>query len=590
MNKQKNVKLDKPKNMKGTVKRLLSYFKPYKTSVIFIVVFAIASTLFTILGPLLLGRATDIIVAGLGTTINFGALLNQLIILGVIYAASSIFSFIQQRLTAKTAQRTIYDLRRAVDQKISSLPLNYFDTHTHGEVLSRTTSDIERIGTTLQQSMTQLITAAATIVGILIMMFTISWIMAIIAVLILPLTLLLTSGVVKRSQNSYKMQQQYLGEVNSFVEEQFSAHNVIKLFRRENSSIKTFGGINGNLKKYGIKAQFASSIIMPLVSFVGNLGYVGVCVAGAVLTAGGNLSIGAIQSFIQYIQQFIQPITQSANIANVLQSSIAAAERVFELLDEEEQVEESVKTKIEKTTGTVTFEHVRFGYVPEKILIKDMNLTVKSGQKVAIVGPTGAGKTTLVNLLMRFYELSGGAIKIDGVNIQDISRDNLRELFGMVLQDTWLKSDTIAHNIAYGDPSMPREQVERAAKMANVDHFISTWPGGYDMVISEDADNISQGQKQLLTIARAFADDPQILILDEATSSVDTRTEQLIQSAMQKLTQGRTSFVIAHRLSTIKDSDIILYMQEGDILEQGSHEELMELNNYYAKLYNSQFA
>ncbi|MEG2575186.1 MAG: ABC transporter ATP-binding protein, partial [Christensenella sp.] len=585
---------EKAKNIGGTTKRLLGFLKPYKKQVIIMLVLAALGTLFLIIGPKMLGEATNTIFAGVASTIegnnssaniDFRKLSMILATLVVVYGLAAMFTYMQQRLTAKVAQRTIYDLREAVDTKIQRLPLNYFDTHTHGDVLSRTTTDIERISTTIQQTMTQLITAVFTLTGIIIMMFTISWQMALIAILVLPAAVFLSSMVVKKSQKYYIGQQNKLGAVNSYVEEMYSGHNIVKLYNTEARTEEEFNEMNDKLYDDARRAQFASSIIMPMTNFVGNLGYVGICVLGGVLTSSGTLTIGAIQAFIQYMQQFTQPIVQTANIVNLMQSTIAAAERVFELLDEPEQEAESSELKvIEHTKGDITFDHVRFGYVPDRILISDMNLHVKSGQKVAIVGPTGAGKTTLVNLLMRFYELRGGSIAVDGIDIRDVTRKNLRSLFGMVLQETWLYSGTIMDNIRYGKPEATDEEVYAACRMANVDKFIRTLPGGYDMDINEEASNISQGQKQLLTIARAFCADPQILILDEATSSVDTGTEKMIQDAMAKLTEGRTSFMIAHRLSTIKDADIILVMKDGDIIEQGSHDELMAQNGFYTGL------
>lgn len=594
------VSNDKAKNIGGTVKRLLGFFKPYKKQFITVLVLAALGTTFLIIGPKLLGEATNTIFAGVASTIegnnssaniDFKQLSTILASLVVIYGLSALFTYLQQRTTAKVAQSTIYDLREAVDKKIQRLPLNYFDTHTHGDVLSRTTTDIERISATIQQTMTQLITAVFTIVGIIIMMFTISWQMTLIALLVLPIAVFLSSMVVRKSQKYYIGQQNKLGAVNSYVEEIYSGHNIVKLYNTEARTEEEFEEMNDALYEDARRSQFSSSIIMPLTNFVGNLGYVGICVLGGVLTSSGTLTVGAIQAFIQYMQQFTQPIVQTANIVNLMQSTVAAAERVFELLDEPEQVPEGEHLKvIDRTRGEIVFDHVRFGYVPNKILISDMNLHVKSGQKVAIVGPTGAGKTTLVNLLMRFYELNSGNIRIDDIDTRDISRHNLRSLFGMVLQETWLYSGTIKDNIRYGKPDATDEEVYLACKMANVDSFIRTLPGGYDMVINEEGSNISQGQKQLLTIARAFCANPQILILDEATSSVDTRTEKLIQDAMDKLAHGRTSFMIAHRLSTIKDADIILVMKDGDIIEQGSHDELMAQNGFYTGLYNSQFA
>ncbi|MEG2957357.1 MAG: ABC transporter ATP-binding protein, partial [Christensenellaceae bacterium] len=540
------VKKEKAKDFSGTAKRLLGYLKPYKKKMIVMLIFALIATMFLIIGPRLLGEATNTIFAGVANTIegqdasaniDFIKLSAILASLVVIYGLSGLFSYMQQKTTAKISQSAIFDLRESVDRKIQALPLNYFDTHTRGDILSRTTTDIERISATLQQSMTQLITAVFTITGIIVMMFMLSWQMTLIALLVLPIALFLSSRVVKKSQKYYIGQQDKLGKVNSYVEEMYTGHNIIKLYGTEGRTEEDFDKMNDELYADAQKSQFASSIIMPVTNFVGNLGYVGICVLGGVLTSNGTLTVGAIQAFIQYMQQFTQPIVQTANIANLLQSTVAAAERVFEMLDEPEQVSENENLKvIDHTTGEITFDHVKFGYSPEKILISDMNLHVKPGQKVAIVGPTGAGKTTLVNLLMRFYELNDGSIKIDHIDIRDISRQNLRSLFGMVLQDTWLYSGTIRDNIRYGRPDATDEEVVNACKMANVDFFVNSLPGGYDMMINEEASNISQGQKQLLTIARAFCAEPQILILDEATSSVDTRTEKMIQDAMQKLT------------------------------------------------------
>ncbi|MEA5003928.1 MAG: ABC transporter ATP-binding protein [Christensenella sp.] len=602
--KSKNKKQDstnnKAKNFGGTVKRLLGFFAPYKKQLIAVLVFAFLGTLFLIIGPKVLGEATNTIFAGVasaaegneaGAGIDFVRLSQILASLVVIYGLSALFTYMQQRVTARVAQRTVFDLREAVDQKIQRLPLNYFDTHTHGDILSRTTTDIERISATIQQSMTQLITAVFTIIGIIVMMFSISWQMTLIALLVLPAALFLSSLVVRKSQKYYIGQQNKLGNVNSYVEEMYSGHNIIKLYNTEKRTEAEFDEMNDALYEDARRSQFASSILMPITNLVGNVGYVGICVLGGIMTSNGTLTVGAIQAFIQYMQQFTQPIVQTSNIVNLLQSTVAAAERVFELLDEPEQVPENKELKvIGNIKGEITFDHVRFGYTPDRILISDMNVHVAPGHKVAIVGPTGAGKTTLVNLLMRFYELNSGSIQVDSVDIRDISRQNLRQQFGMVLQETWLYSGSIRDNIRYGRPEATDEEVYEACRMANVDSFIRTLPGGYDMIINEDGSNISQGQKQLLTIARAFCARPQVLILDEATSSVDTRTEKLIQDAMDKLTQGRTSFMIAHRLSTIKDADIILVMKDGDIIEQGSHDELMAQNGFYTGLYNSQFA
>ncbi len=599
-NKKQDAANNKAKNFGGTVKRLLGFFAPYKKQLVAVLVFALLGTLFLIIGPKVLGEATNTIFAGVasaaegneaGAGIDFVRLSKILASLVVIYGLSALFTYMQQRVTARVAQRTVFDLREAVDHKIQRLPLNYFDTHTHGDILSRTTTDIERISATIQQSMTQLITAVFTIIGIIVMMFSISWQMTLIALLVLPAALFLSSMVVRKSQKYYIGQQNKLGSVNSYVEEMYSGHNIIKLYNTEQRTENEFDEMNDALYEDARRSQFASSILMPITNLVGNVGYVGICVLGGILTSNGTLTVGAIQAFIQYMQQFTQPIVQTSNIINLLQSTVAAAERVFELLDEEEQEPENKELKtLEDIKGEITFDHVRFGYTPDRILISDMNVHVSPGHKVAIVGPTGAGKTTLVNLLMRFYELNSGSIQVDGIDIRDISRKNLRQQFGMVLQETWLYSGTIRDNIRYGRPEATDEEVYEACRMANVDSFIRTLPGGYDMVINEEGSNISQGQKQLLTIARAFCARPQVLILDEATSSVDTRTEKLIQDAMDKLTQGRTSFMIAHRLSTIKDADIILVMKDGDIIEQGSHDELMAQNGFYTGLYNSQFA
>jgi ATP-binding cassette subfamily B protein len=523
--------------------------------------------------------------------IDFHYIATVLLILLGLYIVSSIFIYIQQYIMAGVAQRTMYRLRKEVDEKLSRLPLKYFDSRTHGEIMSRAVNDMDNLSTTLQQSVTQLISSVVTLIGVIVLMLTISPLLSLIVVLTLPLSLFVTIGVAKRSQNYFRRQQRALGELNGHVEEMLTGHKIVKAFGRERQSIAEFEERNEKLYNAGWRAQFASGIIMPLMRFIGNIGYVFVAVVGGIMVTRNAIAIGDVQAFIQYAQQFTQPITMLANIANVIQSAMASAERIFELLDEQEEVPETTDAMvIEHPDGAVQFEHVRFGYSEDNILMEDMNIDVRPGQMIAIVGPTGAGKTTLVNLLMRFYEVNGGEIKVDGVNITDIKRGNLRRMFGMVLQDTWLFQGTIRENIAYGREDATEDQIIQAAKAAYADHFIRTLPGGYNTVLNEDATNISSGQKQLLTIARAFLADPEILILDEATSSVDTRTEIQIQRAMTELMKDRTSFVIAHRLSTIRDAELILVMNHGTIVEKGTHEELLAANGFYADLYNSQFA
>jgi ATP-binding cassette subfamily B protein len=513
----------------------------------------------------------------------------MLILLG-LYIISAIFIFIQQYLMAGVAQRTIYKLRQEVDEKLSRLPLKYFDGRTHGEILSRAVNDMDNISSTLQQSVTQMITSVVTLAGVLIMMLSISWQLTLIVLATLPLSIFVVTGIAKRSQDFFRRQQRSLGNLNGHVEEMYSGHKIVKAFGHEGKAIAQFDDLNDSLYDAGWKAQFVSGVIMPLMRFVGNIGYVFVAVAGGIMATQGAISLGDVQAFIQYSAQFTQPITQLANIANVIQSAIASAERVFELLDEEEQVPETTQpVAIINPQGAVEFKHVRFGYTKDNILMEDMNIDVKPGQMIAIVGPTGAGKTTLVNLLMRFYEVNGGKILVDGVDITQLKRGDLRRMFGMVLQDTWLFHGTLRDNIAYGRENASEEEIVEASKAAYADHFIRTLPEGYKMVLNEEATNISQGQKQLLTIARAFLADPEILILDEATSSVDTRTELLIQTAMEKLMKGRTNFVIAHRLSTIRNADLILVMNHGTIIEKGTHKGLLAKNGFYADLYNSQF-
>ena len=594
--------VEKAKDFKGTALRLLRYFLPQKFLLIAVLVTAIIGTVFNIVGPKILGLATTKLFDGLIAkfeafqkhqplpSIDFHYIATVLLILLGLYVISAIFMYIQQYIMAGVAQRTMYQLRREVDEKISRLPLKYFDTRTHGEIMSRAVNDMDNLTTTLQQSITQLITSAVTLIGVIVIMLTISPLLSLIVVLTLPLSLLITVGIAKRSQEYFRRQQRTLGELNGHVEEMFAGHKIVKAFGREGQSIDEFDKRNEKLYDAGWRAQFVSGIIMPLMRFVGYIGYIFVAVVGSIMVTKNAIAIGDVQAFIQYAQQFTQPIAMLANFANVIQSAMASAERIFELLDAEEQVPEAVDAKvIEHPEGAVQFEHVQFGYSPDNILMQDMNIDVQPGQMIAVVGPTGAGKTTLVNLLMRFYEVNSGAILVDGVNITDIKRGSLRRMFGMVLQDTWLFNGTIRANIAYGREDATEEEIVRASKAANADHFIRTLPDGYNTVLNEEASNISQGQKQLLTIARAFLADPEILILDEATSSVDTRTEIQIQRAMTELMKGRTSFVIAHRLSTIRDADLILVMNHGTIVEKGTHEELLAQNGFYADLYNSQF-
>ncbi len=594
---------EKPKNFKATLKRLVRYLRPYRLHLLGVLIAALLSTLFSIFSPRVLGMATDELfnsVSG-GRAIRFDYIFELLGILGGLYIFSALFSYIQQYWMASVTQNTVYEMRREIKQKLTRLPLSYYDRHSHGEVLSRVTNDVDNISTTLQQSLTQMITSAVTLVGVIVMMLTLSPLLTLITVLTIPLSLIVTIFVARRSQKHFAGQQAALGQLNGHVEEMYTGHQIVKAFGREEEALQTFDGLNEKLYNSGWRAQFISGTIMPLMNFVSNIGYVLICVVGGIMVTRGSIGIGGIQAFIQYARQFSQPITQLANISNIIQSAIASAERVFEVLDEQEEerpaLSESVSMTKEGTSSTparvrgdVTFEHVQFGYKPDQLLIGDMNIEVHAGQTVAIVGPTGAGKTTLINLLMRFYELSGGVIRIDGRDITEMPRGDLRSLFGMVLQDTWLFGGTIRDNIAYGREGATEEQIVQAAEAARADHFIRTLPEGYDTVLNEEASNISQGQKQLLTIARAILADPSILILDEATSSVDTRTEVLIQQAMNELMRDRTSFVIAHRLSTIRGADLILVMNHGEVIEQGTHEQLLEQNGFYADLYNSQFA
>lgn len=587
----------KANNFKGTFRRLLSYLRPRRPQLIAVFIAAILSTIFMILGPKIMGNTiTELFEGAYGkfngipdASINFDTIAKLLILLASLYIISSLFNYLQQYIMASVAQKTVYDLREDVNNKLEKLPLKYFDGHPVGDTLSRVTNDIDTIGSTLQQSITQFITSIVTIVGILVMMLWISPMLTIISLVSLPLTIFVIRPFLKRSQKHFADQQRTLGNLNGHIEEMYTGHQVVKVFGHEQESIAEFNDVNEELYNAGRKAQFISGIIMPMTTFIGNLGYVLICVVGGILVTQRAISIGDIQAFITYTKQFSQPVTQTANIANIVQSTIAAAERVFELLDEEEEVKEQTIAKLTHAKGEVAFEHVDFGY-GEDLLITDMNVHVAPGQTVAIVGPTGAGKTTIINLLMRFYELNGGAIKIDGLDTTDMSRTDLRTTFGMVLQDTWLFNGTIKDNIAYGKNNATDEEIFAAAETARADSFIRTLPEGYETVLNEDASNISQGQKQLITIARAVIANPAIMILDEATSSVDTRTELLIQQAMNRLMEGRTSFVIAHRLSTIRDADLILVMDQGEVIETGTHEELLEQKGFYEDLYNSQFA
>ena len=587
---------EKAKDFKGTMKKLWNYISEYRIGLFFVMVFAICSTVFSIAGPKILGKATTEIFNGLvgkitgGSGIDFEKLGKILIGLLCLYVASAVFSFIQGYIMTGISQKITYRMRKDISEKIHRMPMNYFDKVTHGEVLSRVTNDVDTLSQSLNQSATQLITSTTTLIGVLIMMLSISPLMTVVALLILPISLALISMIVKRSQKFFRDQQNYLGHVNGQVEEVYGGHNIVKAFNKEEDVIRTFNETNNILYQSAWKSQFLSGMMMPIMQFVGNLGYVGVAILGGYLAIKGSIEVGDIQSFIQYVRSFTQPIQQIAQVANMLQSTAAASERVFEFLEEEEEVQMvEHPVSIEGLKGNVSFDHVKFGYNPDHIIIKDFSVDVKQGQKIAIVGPTGAGKTTMIKLLMRFYDVNEGAILVDGHDIKDFNRGELREMFGMVLQDTWLFNGTIEDNIKYGKLNATHEEVVEAAKAAYVDQFVQTLPNGYNMVLNEEASNVSQGQKQLLTIARAILADPKILILDEATSSVDTRTEIRIQKAMDNLMEGRTSFIIAHRLSTIRDADLILVMKDGDIVEQGKHQELLNQNGFYAELYNSQF-
>ena len=587
---------EKAKDFKGTIKKLMKYLSEYKIGLIFVLLFAIGSTIFNIAGPKILGKATTEIFTGLvgkvsgSSGIDFEKIAHILIFLMCLYVTSAIFSFIQGYIMTGVSQKLTYRLRKEISEKINRMPMNYFDTRTHGEVLSRVTNDIDTLSQSLNQSATQIITSFTTIIGVLIMMLSISPLMTLVALLILPISLGLISTIVKRSQRHFKNQQEYLGHVNGQVEEVYGGHNIVKAFNKEADVIKEFDETNEILYQSAWKSQFFSGMMMPIMQFVGNLGYVAVAILGGYLAIKKTIEVGDIQSFIQYVRNFTQPITQVAQVANMLQSTAAASERVFEFLEEEEEDQFAQNpVSVEGLEGNVEFDHVHFGYNADKIIINDFSAKVKQGQKIAIVGPTGAGKTTMIKLLMRFYDVNSGAILIDEHNLKDFNRGELRQMFGMVLQDTWLFHGSIKENIRYGKLDATDEEVIEAAKAAHVHRFVQTLPNGYDMELNEEASNVSQGQKQLLTIARAILADPKILILDEATSSVDTRTEVRIQKAMDNLMRGRTSFIIAHRLSTIRDADLILVMKDGDIIEQGNHEELLKQNGFYAELYNSQF-
>jgi ATP-binding cassette subfamily B multidrug efflux pump len=590
--------IEKAKDFKGTLRRLLIYLKPYRVKFIIIFLAAVSSTVFSIVSPKVMGQAITKLFEGFlmkmkglpNAAIDFKYILNIIFILIGIYVISAIFNFIQQYIMADVAQKTVYDMRKDINAKLSRLPLKYFDGRTHGEILSRVTNDVDVISSTLQQVLTQLITSIVTLVGIVVMMLTISPMLTLIAFVTLPLSFLATKVIAKQSQKFFARQQKYLGQLSGQVEEMYTGHKIVKVFNYEKQSIDKFNKVNDQLYDAGWKAQFISGIIMPLMIAIGNLGYVFIAILGGIAVIRGKVTIGNIQAFIQYSKEFSHPIVQTSNIANIIQSTIAAAERVFEVLDEAEQIpDQKDLLHLDKPKGDVKFEHIKFGYSEEKILIEDMSIDVKKGQTIAIVGPIGAGKTTLVNLLMRFYEINDGKITVDGIDIRDMERGKLRSLFGMVLQDTWLFKGSIKENIAYGREKATEEEILQAAQVAYADHFIRTLPDGYDTILNEEANNISQGQKQLLTIARAILADPAILILDEATSSVDTRTEIHIQKAMLALMEGRTSFVIAHRLSTIRDADLILVMNQGSIIEKGIHQELLKQDGFYADLYNSQF-
>ncbi len=590
-------RFEKKKIKKDTFKKFMNYLKPYRVSMILVVIFAVISSVFTIIGPDLLGKATTKIFEGLvsKTTnqdlgIDFSYIFDILVKLAILYILSTVFTFMKSFMTSSISQKVSYNLRKEISEKINKLPLSYFDKVSNGEVLSRMVNDVDSISTNLEQILSQIITSVTTIIGITIMMLSISLTMTIGSLIVIPLSMMFIVFVVKKSQIHFINQQKYLGKVNSCVEEIYSGHNVVKVFNREEKEINEFEKLNETLYESAWKSQFLSSLMMPVMSFIGNIGYVVVAILGGYLAINNKITVGDIQAFIQYNKNFMQPLAQTSQIANIIQATMASAERVIEFLEEKEEIDD-VKENINTSDilGNVSFKNVNFGYTKEKTIINDFSIDIKKGQKIAIVGPTGAGKTTIVKLLMRFYDVNSGEILIDGKNIKEFKRSDLRKLFGMVLQDTWLFNGSIMDNIRYGKLDATDEEVIKSSKVANAHHFISTLPNGYNMEINEEANNISQGQKQLLTIARVILANPKILILDEATSSIDTRTEVLIQSAIKNLMKDKTSFIIAHRLSTIKDADVILVMNEGDIIEVGNHEELLEKKGFYYNLYNSQF-
>ena len=596
MGRRRGMSGEKAKDFKGAMLRLLKYMERYKFRLILMVIFAIGGTVFNIIGPKILGKATTELYSGLiskingGSGIDFDKIIKILVGVMCLYVVSSVLSFIQGFIMTGISNDVTYNLRKDISKKINKIPMKYFESRTHGEILSRITNDVDTLQTGINQSVTQLITSATTLIGVLVMMLSINVWMTLVALLILPVSMFIISKVMKHSQKYFQDQQKYLGEVNGQVEEIYSGHTVVKAFNKEDDVINEFEKTNEKLYSSAWRSQFFSGIMMPIMQFVGNLGYVMVALLGGFMVIKNKIEVGDVQAFFQYIRNFTQPIQQIAQVTNMLQSSAAASERVFEFLDveEEDQMAEN-PVSVDQIEGNVSFEHISFGYDPSKIIVHDFNADVKAGQKVAIVGPTGAGKTTMIKLLMRFYDVNSGEICIDGHNVKDFNRMELREMFGMVLQDTWLFHGTIMENIRYGRLDATDEEVIAAAKAAHAHHFIMSQPGGYQMELNEETSNISQGQKQLLTIARAILADNKIMILDEATSSVDTRTEERIQKAMDNLMKGRTSFVIAHRLSTIRDADLILVMKDGDIIEQGTHESLLAKNGFYANLYNSQF-